>query len=287
VEFGVKLTNTFPVNIVHDELPGGEMYMSGKALYPLTISLAEKVERAFDGSLRASYSGGADEMNIERIFTAGIWPITLATTLLKPGGYNRLKPIAEALSLLPYQPFTRVDLTALSSLARDARRDRRIRRTTQPHPKMPKKVPLLDCYRAPCSDACPIHQDIPAYVELAGRGQYKEALGVICEQNPLPFITGTICAHRCTKGCTRNFYEENIHIREVKLVSAGRGYDEFLPTLTPRSVRLERVAVVGGGPGGMAAAFLLARGGAKVTLFEKRNALGGIVRFAIPRFRIS
>ncbi len=287
VEFGVKLTNTFPVNIVRGELPGGEMYMSGKSLYPLTVSLAEKVERAFDGNLRASYSGGADEMNIDRIFAAGIWPITLATTLLKPGGYNRLKPIAENLSKMAYRPFTRVDLTALAALARDARRDPRVRATTAPHPKMPKKVPLLDCYQAPCSDGCPIHQDIPAYVELAGRGEYGEALSVICEKNPLPFITGTICAHRCTKSCTRNFYEENIRIREVKLLSAGRGYEKFMQHLSPRSTRPERVAVVGGGPGGMAAAFLLARGGARVTLFEKRSALGGIVRFAIPRFRIS
>ncbi len=287
LEFGVKLTNTFPVNITRGELPGGEMYMSGKALYPLTVSLAEKVERAFDGGLRASYSGGADAMNIERIFTAGIWPITLATTLLKPGGYNRLKPIAEALSALPYRPFTRVDLTALAALARDARRDARVRATGAPHPKMPKKVPLIDCYKAPCADGCPIHQDIPAYVELAGRGQYFEALSVICEKNPLPFITGTICAHRCTKGCTRNFYEENIRIREVKLLSAGRGYERYMSVLSPRSTRPERIAVVGGGPGGMAAAFMLARGGARVTLFEKRAALGGIVRYAIPRFRIS
>jgi putative selenate reductase len=287
LEFGVKLTNTFPVDIAHRELPGNEMYMSGKALYPLTVSLAEKLERAFDGTLRASYSGGADQMNIDRIFAAGVWPITLATTLLKPGGYNRMKPIAQALSQTPAQPFGRVDLTALSALARDARRDSRSRKTAQPHPKMPKKVPLLDCYKAPCSDGCPIHQDIPAYVELAGRGQYKEAMEVICERNPLPFITGTICGHRCTKSCTRNFYEENIHIREVKLLSAGRGYEEFLPELKPRENRSERVAVVGGGPGGMAAAFFLARAGAKVTLFEKRQALGGIVRFAIPRFRIS
>ena len=287
LEFGVKLTNTFPVNITKGELPGSEMYMSGKALYPLTVALAEKLEGAFDGALRASYSGGADQMNAQRIFAAGIWPITLATTLLKPGGYNRLRPIAQALSQMPCQPFGHVDLTALSQLSRDARRDSRSRSNPRPHPKMPKKVPLLDCYRAPCSEGCPIHQDVPAYVELAGRGQYKEAMEVICERNPLPFITGTICAHRCTKSCTRNFYEETIHIREVKLLSAGRGYEEFLPGLKVRASRSERVAVVGGGPGGMAAAFFLARGGAKVTLFEKRPALGGIVRFAIPRFRIS
>jgi putative selenate reductase len=287
VEFGVKLTNTLPVNIVKGELPGQQMHMSGKALYPLSIALAEKIERAFDGALRASYSGGADALNIGRLYAAGIWPITLATTLLKPGGYNRLRPIAQELAKMPAAPFTRVDLTALSALAREARRDPRIRAASQPNPKMPMKVPLIDCYRAPCSEGCPIGQDIPAYVELAGSGAYREALEVICENNPLPFITGTICAHRCTKSCTRNFYDENIRIREVKLLTAGRGYDAFLPTLAPRAVRAERIAVVGGGPGGMAAAYFLARGGAKVTIFEKRAALGGIVRFAIPRFRIS
>ena len=64
VEFGVKLTNTFPVTIAAGELPGEEMYMSGKSLYPLSISLAERVEKAFDGKLRVSYSGGADQYNI-------------------------------------------------------------------------------------------------------------------------------------------------------------------------------------------------------------------------------
>ncbi len=287
VEFGVKLTNTLPVDITRGELPGSEMYMSGRALYPLTVSLAEKLERAFDAKLRASFSGGADALNIGRIFAAGLWPVTLATTLLKPGGYNRMKPIAQALSQMPYAPFSGVNLTELAALARDARRDPRGRANKAPHPKMPRKVPLLDCYRAPCTDGCPIEQDVPAYVELAGRGAYREALEVICEKNPLPFITGTICAHPCTKGCTRNFYEENIRIREVKLLSAGRGYTDFVELLTPRATRSERVAVVGSGQGGMAAAFLLARGGARVTLYEKRAALGGIVRYAIPRFRIA
>ena len=71
--------------------------MSGKSLYPLSISLAAKLAKEFDGRLRISYSGGADYYNIERIVDAGIWPVTVATTLLKPGGYQRLTQMAKLL----------------------------------------------------------------------------------------------------------------------------------------------------------------------------------------------
>ncbi|HZW82034.1 MAG TPA: hypothetical protein VFF14_01255, partial [Candidatus Deferrimicrobium sp.] len=83
-QFGVKLSNTLPVKITKAELPGDEMYMSGRALYPLTINLALKLASEFKGDLLISYSGGADFFNLERIFATGIRPITLATTLLKP-----------------------------------------------------------------------------------------------------------------------------------------------------------------------------------------------------------
>ena len=76
--FGVKLTNTFPVDIAAGELPGNEMYMSGRSLYPLTISVAKLLSKEFDGKLRISYSGGADAYNIEKLFAAGFgrshWP---------------------------------------------------------------------------------------------------------------------------------------------------------------------------------------------------------------------
>ena len=106
--FGVKLTNTFPVDIAAGELPGNEMYMSGRSLYPLTISVAKLLSKEFDGKLRISYSGGADAYNIEKLFAAGIWPITLATTLLKPGGYQRLYQLAEKLYNCGDQPFSGV-----------------------------------------------------------------------------------------------------------------------------------------------------------------------------------
>ena len=286
--FGLKLSNTFPVQITRGELPGGEMYMSGKALWPLTIHLAEKLETAFGGQMWVSYSGGADEMNIEALFGAGIWPVTLATTLLKPGGYNRLAPMAQRLAAMPYRPFAGVDMAKLAALAAQSLADPRYRRPLKPEAphKSRRKVPLLDCGMAPCADGCPIHQDIPAYMELAAKGQYAEALRVICEKNALPFITGTICNHRCMGSCVRNQYDEPLRIRDVKLLAAQGGFEAFLRTLAPKAVRAERVAVVGGGPAGMAAAYFLAREGAQVTLFEEKESLGGVVRHVIPAFRI-
>ncbi|MDD3336313.1 MAG: putative selenate reductase subunit YgfK [Eubacteriales bacterium] len=289
VEFGVKLTNTFPVTIAHGELPGEEMYMSGKSLYPLSIALAAKLEKDFDGKLRVSYSGGADYFNIGEIFACGVWPITMATTILKTGGYNRLKQIAELLVKAPYAPFEGVDVEKLSKLAESARKDaHHVKPAKLPeNRKLTNQSPLLDCFIAGCEETCPIHQDIPAYLRLVGEGRYEEALRVICEKNPLPFMTGTICSHRCQSACTRNFYEESIHIRDMKLKAAREGFAAYLPTVKPvQSENPLQLAVIGGGPGGMAAAFLAARAGARVTLYEKRESLGGVVRHVIPAFRI-
>lgn len=293
VEFGVKITNTFPVDVTKNELPSEEMYMSGRSLYPLSIALAAKLAGEFDGKLRISYSGGADYHNIDRIFAAGIWPITMATTVLKPGGYNRFEQIARKLSAMDYKPFDGVDKEAAGVLSDEAVTDKHHVKALKPLPsrKFNKKVPLIDCFTAPCKQGCPIHQDIPAYIELAGQGKYLEALKVITEKNPLPFITGTICAHNCMSKCTRNFYEEAVNIRGVKLESAIGGYDGLMEELKQNAggnpQEKLRVAVVGGGPAGLSAAYFLARAGAKVSLFEKRESLGGIVRHVIPEFRIS
>ena len=133
----------------------------------------------------------------------------------------------------------------------------------------------------------PIEQDIPAYLMAAGAGDHERALEIILQRNALPFITGTICPHHCADKCMRNYYEESVHIRDVKLQAARGGYDALLPRLHPKApVSGKRVAVVGGGPAGLAAAFFLAREGIDVTVFERRQALGGIVRHVIPGFRI-
>ncbi len=289
LSFGLKLSNTFPVKIAQKELPGEEMYMSGRSLYPLTIEMAHRISKTFDGKMRLSFSGGADVFNIEDLFDAGIWPITQATTLLKPGGYQRQTQIAEALSRHAYLPFTGVSVGKIGYLARTARSDAHHLKAVKPAPsrKMPGKVPLTSCFTAPCAHGCPIHQDIPAYVKQVGDGDYAGALRLVLEKNPLPFITGKICAHRCMEKCTRGFYEESVHIRDAKLLAARQGYAGVIDTLQPGKPCGKKVAVIGGGPGGMAAAFFLARQGAAVTLYEKREKLGGIVRYVIPGFRIA
>lgn len=303
VEFGVKITNTFPVDVTRKELPSEEMYMSGKSLCALSLTVACRLSKAFGGSLRISYSGGADYYNIDRIYNLGIWPVTVATTLLKPGGYNRNVQMAEKLSRQEYRPFTGVDVEGLSRLIEDIKKDPHHVKPVKPLPsrKTEKKVPLLDCFTAPCMEGCPIHQDIPAYIRLVGEGKHEEALEVILDKNPLPFMTGTLCNHRCMGKCSRNFYEEPVNIRSTKLKGAKGGYEAVMKKLmgkkkdaaeaaksTGRTDKKtgKRVAIVGAGPAGIACASFLARGGAQVKVFDRSENFGGTVRNVIPDFRI-
>lgn len=289
VSFGLKLSNTFPVDVKQNELPSGEMYMSGRSLYPLTIEMAKRMSEEFDGKLRLSFSGGIDYFNIKDVFKAGIWPITLATTLLKTGGYQRLTQMAELLNALEYAPFDGVNVGKVERLSKAARVSSRNQKSIKPLPKrkLDKEVPLVDCYLSPCTFGCPINQDIPEYTTMVGKGKYFEALKLITEKNPLPFTTGTICPHHCTDKCTRTFYDEPIRIRNAKLAAAKGGYASLMDSLKPvTKSRKEKVAIIGGGPAGIAESYFLARKGISVTLFEKRAELGGIVRYVIPEFRI-
>ncbi len=288
VTFGLKLSNTFPVDVTRGELPSNEMYMSGRSLYPLTIEMAKRMSEEFDGKLRLSFSGGIDAFNIAPLFEAGIWPITLATTILKPGGYQRLRQLGEICGALAYEPFTGVKVGKVALLSRQARASVRNTKPVKPQSerKLTDKVPLFDCFTAPCTHGCPIRQDIPQYIEMVGKGNYDGALKLIVEKNPLPFITGTICPHHCADKCTRHFYEESVRIRRAKLTAAQNGLPALLNGLKPMEPNGKKIAVIGGGPAGMAAAFFLSRQGAAVTLFEKREKLGGIVRYVIPEFRI-
>ena len=125
-------------------------------------------------------------------------------------------------------------------------------------------------------------------MELVEQGRYEEALEVIMEQNPLPFITGTICFHKCMNRCTRQFYEEPVQIRDMKLLAASRGYEAVLKKIAPPPVtKSGKAAVIGGGPAGMAAAWFLRKGGMETVIFEQSEALGGAVRTLIPDTRIS
>ncbi len=289
VSFGVKLTNTFPVDIKAGELPGEEMYMSGRALYPLSISLAARLSEEFGGKLRISYSGGADIHNIGHIVEAGIWPVTVATTILKPGGYARFTQLAHEFEEKKFERFESVDTALVKKLAQEVKADPHYRKPIKPfeNKKMKQKLPLLECFAAPCEEACPIHQDITAYLHLVEQENYTEALKVIMEKNPLPFTTGTICSHTCMGSCTRNFYEESVRIRQMKLLAAENGYESVLAELSQTAEkRAEKIAIVGGGPAGISAAYFLAKAGFPVTMFCQKDEPGGVIRYIIPEFRI-
>ena len=287
---GVKLTNTLPVDNPGDFIHGDEMYMSGRSLFPLTADLAYRLSEDMGDRIRISWSGGADAANICDLFNAGIWPVTLATTLLKPGGYSRLTQIAEKMPVCVYDEPYRVDTAALGVIAKESLSAKRYRKPIKQVPvfKSEGPLPLTDCFTAPCANVCPINQDIPEYISLAGRGNNKEALRLIIDKNPLPFITGTICTHKCMSRCTRIFYDESVRIRKVKLEAAVNGIEEVMKELYAPAVRCgAKVAVIGGGPAGLASAYFLGRLGIKAAVFEKSGRLGGVVRKIIPEFRIN
>lgn len=251
LEFGLKLSNTFPVDTTRGELPNNEMYMSGRSLFPLTIEMCHRISRQFGGRMRISFAGGAEYFNCDKLFAAGIWPITVATTILKPGGYNRLLQMVEKVEALPYRPFSGTDTQAICDLSTASHTDFHHVKPIKPLPsrKSDKQVPWLDCFTAPCKGGCPIEQDIPEYVELVRKGLYGPALKLITEKNPLPFLTGTICAHRCQTKCSRNFYDESVRIRDTKLVAAERGYEALMASIQkPAKVAGKKAAIIGGGP---------------------------------------
>ena len=290
LEFGVKITNTFPVDVTRNELPSNEMYMAGRALFPLSIHVARLLTDEFQGKLRISYSGGATIENIKELFDAGIWPITMATNILKPGGYQRMSQIADELMECGSERFSGVNVAALAAIDDGVEAKAMYRKPVKPLPErhVDKKLPLFDCFNAPCRNGCPIEQDIPAYLQAMVDGDAKKALEIILERNPLPFITGTICPHHCGDKCMRNYYEDTLHIRETKLAAASQAYNEILPALKAEgSVAGKKVAIIGGGPAGLAAATFLSRAGVAVTVFERKEQLGGVVRNVIPEFRIT
>ncbi|MDO5563158.1 MAG: NAD(P)-binding protein, partial [Synergistaceae bacterium] len=280
--FGVKLTNTFPVDNTKNIMSGEEMYMSGRPLFPLTAEVARKLSLDFGGDLPISWSGGVDYANISELFRAGIWPLTIATALLKPGGYLRLKQMAaEIVECFP-QRSSRADIDAVKSVAEASRSNSVYVKKHSLHDKgsdSSGQIPLFDCFSAPCVSGCPFGQDIPQYICAVERHGHAEALRIILAKNPLPFITGTICYHNCMNGCTRNFYDEPVNIRSVKLEAAENGIGEVMRELMPTELRSDaKAAIVGGGPSGLAAAYFLRRGGIDATVYEKETSLGGVVR---------
>lgn len=281
VHFGVKLTNTFPVQIKNDELPGEEMYSSGRVLLPLSVHVAEKLAKSFGNRLPMAYSGGADALNIKGFIEAGILPVTVCTTLLKPGGYERLKQIAEATEAVLKDLYTGPDAEKITKLREEIMGDERNHkayREAEVSRKGTSDLPMFDCYIAPCKEeGCPIGQEIPTYLNLIDEEKYKEAFEVILKDNALPNILGEICYHPCTKKCTRVDYDKSLDIRGMKKLANDRGYNEVLDETVKPAPNGKTVLVIGAGVQGLSTAYYLAREGFDVTIAESKDKPFGIL----------
>jgi putative selenate reductase len=294
--FGVKLSNTLANANDGSFLPGAERYMSGRALYPLTVRLAARLAEALPGfPRRFSFCGGVSAHNARELASAGLGPLTLATEILKPGGYLRMIPVARetvaALAALPPAAAAgegRPDAAAIAGLAAEALLRPEYRKEWKGgEARIEGSLPLLDCFAAPCVEACPVRQKVPEYLRLAAAGRNEESLALILADNPLPCVTGTLCDHVCQTACSRNDYEGSVEIRGVKLAAAHAGAalrEKARPA--PAAAAATRVAVIGAGPAGLACAKHLALAGIAVTVFDADSEAGGVPANVIPPFRI-
>ena len=136
----------------------------------------------------------------------------------------------------------------------------------------------------PCVSLCPAHVDIPGYIALVGEGRYADAIRLIRKDNPFPTTCGFICDHPCEAKCRRNVVDDAVNIRGLKRVAADYANQVLPPECAPKTGK--RVAVVGGGPGGLSAAYYLQLMGHQVTVFEMLPKLGGMLRYGIPNYRL-
>ncbi|PKP52123.1 MAG: putative selenate reductase subunit YgfK [Bacteroidetes bacterium HGW-Bacteroidetes-1] len=302
--FGLKLSNTLESlnhkNVFDNNI--SNMYMSGRALHPLTVNLSALLQKEFNGELLLSFSGGADAFNVASLLACGFKTITVCTDLLKPGGYMRLHQYFDELNksleetnskklnklILNRSGITDLKQAALKNLEQYAHNvlESNIFRNTSllpPDIKTKRELNFFDCISAPCRDTCATNQDIPDYLFYASREDFAEAFKVILRTNPFPSITGMVCDHLCQNKCTRVHYDQSLLIREVKRFVS----EQPDQSLKPSPFNGINVAIIGSGPSGLSAAFYLALAGCKVEVFEAKSKAGGMVQYAIPGFRLT
>lgn len=277
--FGIKLTNTLESlnhkNVFSDE----SMYMSGKALHPISINVAAKLRKEFP-QLAISFCGGVNANNVMDVLSCGLNPVTVCSDVLLPGGYTRLLQYLENIDTLPEGDHNK----HLASYAEHVKNNLKYRH-------QPKSIktdhPLgdYDCTFAPCIHTCPTHQNIPAYLDFAQSNSRFKALKTILETNPFPVSTGMICDHSCQDTCTRINYDSALRIRDIKrFIAENSGQLKILHTGNKNDVK---VSIIGAGPSGLSCAYYLQLAGCDVDIYESKSEIGGMLASAIPEFRLS
>ncbi|MBD5393185.1 MAG: FAD-dependent oxidoreductase [Lachnospiraceae bacterium] len=147
---------------------------------------------------------------------------------------------------------------------------------------------------SPCKTACPAHIAVQGYLKKASQGKYQEALALIKKQNPFPAVCGRICNRRCEDACTRGTIDEAVAIDAVKKFIAEQDLKAetryIPPVVIPASIHMDhfedKIAIIGGGPAGLSAAFYLAEKGYSPTVFEKNEKPGGMLHYGIPSYKL-
>ncbi|NQV36875.1 MAG: putative selenate reductase subunit YgfK [Candidatus Marinimicrobia bacterium] len=305
VAFGLKLTNTLEVENHKPIFPEKEnmMYLSGRALHPISINLAAKLQNDFDGNLDISFSAGVDAFNVPDVLAANIKPITICTDILKPGGYTRLAQYLDEINrrfsavnavsiddyILKNDDDSDIKQSGLNYLTRYAesvllnpayKKDNKHFETI----KTDRKLTTFDCIKAPCIENCATDQEIPEYIHQVANGNFDQAYKTIIQTNPMPGVTGSVCDHLCQMKCTRNNLDGTLLIREIKRFATENNQISS-PVL--KSSNGLKAAIVGAGPSGLSCAYFLALDGFDVHIYEAKPFSGGMVSDAIPVFRLT
>jgi len=309
LHFGVKLSNTLEVENFRTVFDPVEkmMYLSGRPLHAITVNLAHDLMEEFDGDLPMSFSAGADCFNAANLLAAGMQTITVCSDLLKTGGYLRLAQyvqmareaikgaktadITEFTSEKAGTTARTADFRAnarknLGNYAQQTRSERKLQKASflTSRSKTVRKLGLFDCIEAPCVDRCAVNQKVPEYMNAVRDGDFEEAVRLTRADNPIASILGRVCDHLCETTCIRTHLDEPLAIRDIKRFIMDREASQSLST--PVHPSGKKVAIIGAGPGGMAAALKLAQAGCDVDIYEMHAYAGGMVGGAIPEFRL-
>ena len=307
LEFGVKLTNTLEVENTRTVFDPAEkmMYLSGRPLHAISVNLASSLAETFAGTLPMSFCAGVDCFNAHHMLAGGMQTVTACSDILKTGGYLRflqyLENTREAFGeaggidefILDYAGPEAVPgdptATARRNLARYAgqtRSERLLKKDSflTSRSKTRRALGPFDCIEAPCTDGCAVNQDVPQYMKAVREGNTDEALAITMRDNPVPAMLGRVCDHLCEPVCVRTHLDEPLAIRHIKrFIMEHEGDGAARQEIEKGGAK---VAIIGAGPGGMAAASELAVAGFRVEVFEHYEYAGGMVGGAIPTYRL-